>query len=242
MPYEEYFKAATEGLIVVDLKGQIAEANPVAERLFGYSGAELVGQPIDLLLPVELRELHAQHVQDYLRAPRTRPMGRGLSLAGRRKDGTEFPVEIGLTYARGTPRGDLVIASITEITERLALESEARRAETLISLGTLAAGIAHDLNGPLQVIRSLSELVLEVLGRTPNSEVTQDVAAIHRQAQRAGQIVEEFLELTRRNEKAAAPVDINNLVDRASLLLGESMRNAGINIKTSLDRTLRPVM
>ena len=238
MPYEEYFKAACEGLIIVDLSGQIIEANPAAERLFGYSEEELVGQPVESLVPMKLRELHAKRVQDYLKAPRTRALGRGLNLAGRRKDGSQFPVEISLTYARGTPRGDLAIAAVTEITERLALEREARRADTLISLGTVAAGIAHDLSGPLQVIRSLSELVLELPSTTPISEVNRDLAAVQRQAQRAAQIVAEFLELARRNDKIAAPVDINNIVDGALLLVGESMRSAGIKVKSRLDRTL----
>ena len=101
------------------------------------------------------------------------------------KDGSEFPVEISLTYARGTARGDLVVAAVTDISERLALEREARRAETITSLGTLAAGIAHDLNNPLQVIRSRSELLLESPGTTPASEMNEDLDAIHRQAERA---------------------------------------------------------
>src|SRR5208282_1030591 len=99
MPYEDYFQAATEGLIIVDRRGRIAEANPGAERLFGYSEEELIGQPVELLIPEQLRELHNKHVDSYFAAPRTRMMGRGLSLAGRRKDGSEFPVEISLTYA-----------------------------------------------------------------------------------------------------------------------------------------------
>ena len=242
VPYQDYFEAATEGLIIADRNGRIVEANPAAGRLFGYSEAELIGQPIELLLPEQLRELHKKHVEGYSAAPRTRAMGRGLSLAGRRKDGSEFPVEIGLTYARGTRRGDLVVAAIIDISQRLALEEEVRRADTLNSLGTLAAGIAHDLNNPLQVIRSRSELVLDLPATTPISEVREDVLTIHRQAQRGSQIVAAFLELSRRNGLAAALVDVNSVVDRVLLLVRESMRSVGIRIETDLDRYVPPIM
>ena len=242
MPYEEYFRAASEGLIVVDRDGRILEANPQAEQLFGYSKNELVGHPVELLVPVQLHELHHQHVRDYLRAPRTRAMGRGLSLAARRKDGSEFPVEISLTYARETARGDLVVAAVTDISERLALEHEARRAETITSLGTFAAGIAHDLNNPLQVIRARSELLLESPGTTPASEMSEDLDAIHRQAQRASQIVEGFLELSRQREKAIAQVNINELINAALLLVGDQLRKVDIDVQTNLDQNLPPIM
>ena len=238
MPYEDYFQAATEGLIIVDHRGRIAEANPGAERLFGYSEEELIGQPVELLIPKQLRELHHKHVDSYFTTPRTRVMGRGLSLAGRRKDGSEFPVEISLTYARGTRRGDLVVAAVIDISQRLAREQEVRRAETLTSLGTLAAGIAHDLNSPLQVIHSRSELLMEMLSTTEKSEISEDVATIHRQAQRASAIIDGFLELSRQRERAVAPVDINEVVDRALLLIGDQMRKIGISVEASLDRAL----
>ncbi|MGH9830882.1 MAG: PAS domain S-box protein, partial [Blastocatellia bacterium] len=154
MPYEQYFRTATESLIIVDRAGRIVEANLTTEKLFGYDPDELTGRPIEVLLPESLRELHRGHVERYFAEPRTRAMGKGLNLVGRRQDGSEFPVDISLTYAPGTSRGDLVIAAISDITERLALEHEARMAESATSLGTFAAGIAHDLNNPLQVIRS----------------------------------------------------------------------------------------
>jgi PAS domain S-box-containing protein len=241
MPYKEYFEAASEGLIVVDRGGFIVEVNLQVERLFGYSPEELVGQRIEVLLPTSLRERHRRHVEDYFAAPRTRVMGMGLSLAGRRKDGSEFPIEIGLTYARDSDRGELVVAAVTDISQRLALETEARRAETVITLGTFAAGIAHDLNNPLQVIRSRSELVMESPPSTPASELSEDLATIHRQAERASRIIEGFLELSRQREKAVVPLDINELVENTLFLIGEQMRKTGINVKTELDRNLAPV-
>ncbi len=241
MPYKEYFEAASEGLIVVNRGGFIVEVNRQAERLFGYSSEELVGQRVEVLFPTGFHERHRKHVENYFAAPRTRAMGIGLSLVGRRKDGSEFPIEIGLTYAGETSRGDLVVAAVTDISQRLALEREARRAETVISLGTFAAGIAHDLNNPLQVIRSRAELVLESPPSTPASELNEDLATIHRQAERASRIIEGFLELSRQRDKAVALLDINQLVENTLLLIGEQMRKDGINVRTELDRSLAQV-
>ncbi len=242
MPYREYFKSAGESLIVVDRDGRIVEANPKTEQMFGYARDELVGQPIETLLPQRLRELHRKHVGEFFDAPRTRAMGQGMNLVARRKDGGEFPVEVSLTYARGTARGNLVVAAVSDITQRLTLEREARRAETLTSLGALAAGIAHDLNNPLQAIRSISELLLDCPDSTPAAELRDDLAAIQRQAARAGKIVDEFLELSRQRGKGLGPVDLNGLVERALLLAGGQMRQSGIRVDTALERGLPRVM
>jgi PAS domain S-box-containing protein len=242
MPYQEYFKSSSESLIIVDRGGRIVEANPRAGETFGYAQDELVGQPVETLLPQRLRQLHRSHVSRFFAAPRTRAMGQGMNLVARRKDGDEFPVEVSLTYAHGTSRGDLVVAAVIDISQRLALEREARQAETLTSLGALAAGIAHDLNNPLQVIRSLSEFLLDSPDSTPASEMRDDLAAIRRQVERAGKIVDEFLELSRQREKILAPFDLNGLVERALLLVGGQMRKGGIRVETALEENLPEIM
>lgn len=243
MPYEAYFNSASEGLVVVDRDGRIAEPNAAAERMFGYSRDELIGQPVEMLLPERLREQHRAHRDGFMRAPHSRPMGIGLNLAARRKDGSEFPVEVSLTYAPGTRRGDLVVAALIDITERLALEREARRADTLASLGTIAAGIAHDLNNPLSVILARAELLLamppEALTR---EQIGEDLAVIRRQAERAGRIVQQFLELSRQGSKPPAPLNLNELVERVLLLIGEQMRKGGVNVDTNLDWSLPVIL
>jgi len=130
---------------------------------------------------------------------------------------------------------------VGDITERLALEREARRRETMTSLGTIAAGIAHDLNNPLQVIRSRTELLLDS-PETMSAQTKEDLTAIQRQAERAGRIVQEFLELSRQGVKMRSPVDINEVTERALLLIGEQMRGAGISIKTNLAKDLPTVV
>lgn len=243
MPYQAYFNSASECLIVVGRDGRIAEVNEQTERLFGYSRDELVAQPVEVLLPERLREQHRAHREGFFRAPGNRSMGIGLNLAARRKDGSEFPVEVSLTYSKDTRRGDLVVAALIDITERLALEREARRAEALASLGTVAAGIAHDLNNPLTVILSRAELLLA----TPRQALTrpqmdEDLKVIHRQAQRASRIVQEFLELSRHGPKRASALDLNDLVERVLLLIGDQMRKSGIEVEADLDWNLPPVL
>lgn len=240
MPYKKYFEAASEGLIIVSRDGRILEANPKTEELFGYRQAELEGQPVELLLPARLRELHQRDREGYFAAPRSRSMGIGLNLLARRKDGTEFPVEVSLTYASATERGDVVVAAIIDISERLTLERSARTTETVASLGTFAAGIAHDLNNPLQIVLSRGEMLLS--GPDLEPEVREDLSVLHRHAQRAARIVEEFLQLSKQRMKTVKLVDLNILVERALLLTREQLRKDGVQIDLRLDRNLPPVM
>lgn len=243
MPYRAYFESANESLIVVDRIGRIVEANSQTERLFGYSRNELAGQPIEILLPERLRNQHRMHRDGFLLAPRSRPMGAGLNLIGRRKDGSEFPVEVSLTHARDAQGPGLVVAAVVDISERLALEQEARRTDTLSSLGTISAGIAHDLKNPLTVILSQVELLRATrLESMTGEQLEQDLTVIRRQAERAVRIVREFLELSHHGPQVSAIVDINELVGRALLLFGEHVRKGGIQVDTELDRTLPPVL
>jgi PAS domain S-box-containing protein len=239
MAYEAYFRAASDGLIIVDGRGLIVEANPRALQLFAYSAEDLVGRDIEVLIPERLREQHRQHREGYLAAPHSRPMGVGINLIGRRKDGTEFPIEVSLTHAPGTERGDVTVAAVTDITERMTLEREARRAETLSSLSAAAAGIAHDLNNPLSVILSRIELLTATAGETFSATtIAGDLEVIHRQASRASQIVSGFLELSSHSSKLGAPVNLNDVVDKALLLMRDEMRKGGIKINPLLDAEL----
>lgn len=109
--------SAPDALIVIDSQGSIILANVQAERLFGYPGGKLVGRPIELLIPERLQAAHRAHRADYSNSPRTRPMGLGLCLNGRRQDGSEFPAEISLAPVE-TEQGMLVTATVRDVTDR----------------------------------------------------------------------------------------------------------------------------
>jgi len=131
LPFRELIDAAPDGVIVCDQQGRIVLVNAEAERMFGYARDELLGQSIDALVPDAARGKHGQHIASYTGAPRLRPMGIGMELAGRRKDGVEVPVEVSLSPIR-TSRGLLVTAGIRDVSERRKLEGENRRANAYL--------------------------------------------------------------------------------------------------------------
>ncbi len=119
-------ESAPDGMIVVDREGRIEIVNSQIERLFGYRREELIGQPIEVLVPDRFRGAHAQHRTGYFESPRARPMGGSSgSLTGKKKDGTEFPIEISLSPME-TPEGVLVTAAVRDMTERRKVEAKFR--------------------------------------------------------------------------------------------------------------------
>ncbi len=124
--FAELFDAAPDAIVVVDERGVIASANKRTEDIFGWSRAELIGQPIERLVPERLHVGHRVERTRYITSPTTRPMGSGKELLARRRDGTEFPVEISLSPLK-TDGGLLVSSIIRDVSERHRLEAEARR-------------------------------------------------------------------------------------------------------------------
>jgi two-component system, NarL family, sensor histidine kinase DevS len=137
--------AAPDGIAVVDDTGAIVFVNPMVEQLFGYPRDELAGMSVDQLVPERARGLHAGRRAEYAAHPRTRAMGTGLDLRGRRRSGDEFPLEISLSPLRVGERL-LVIAVIRDITERRAADEELQRAREVLALVDDRERIARDLH------------------------------------------------------------------------------------------------
>lgn len=124
--YKKLFTCSPDAIIVVDPQGRILEVNPQCEFLFGYASRELLGNPVEILMPERLRSAHTAHRLSYGRGPRMRSMGTRLDLYAKRKDGSEFPVDIMLSPV-GVGEDQLVLAIVRDITEQKRLEEEMRK-------------------------------------------------------------------------------------------------------------------
>jgi PAS domain S-box-containing protein len=131
--FRDLLETAPDPIVIVNKSGRIQLVNAQTEKLFGYSRAELIGAPIEVLVPERLQGQHSSHREAYTQAPQPRSMGVGLELHGRRKDGTEFPVEISLSPLE-TAEGTLISGSIRDVTRRKWLEQEALEHQTRFRL------------------------------------------------------------------------------------------------------------
>ena len=217
------------------IDGRIVLANARADAMFGYERGTLVDQRLEVLVPDRARHLHGQHQIDYFAQPRTRPMGVGLNLTGRRSDGTEFPVEVSLSIVPDDEDG-LAMAFVTDISGRIEQDRQMRHVEKLAALGSMAAGIAHELNNPVGIILSRLEVMLlegEEQHLAPESLV--DLQVLHRHAQRLGHIAQSLLSFGRQRQLDHDAVDLAEIVEDALLFAGKRLSREGIHVLTTLD-------
>ncbi|MGP8032963.1 MAG: ATP-binding protein [Steroidobacteraceae bacterium] len=167
--------AAPDALIIIDKGGITRFANRQASALFGYGNDELVGHSMERLLPERFRGRHATFHDAYFDAPRFRPMGAGLALFARRRDGTEFPVEISLSLIDGSDR-PLVAAAIRDVSERKHAEAELNEARQSADRANQAksrflATASHDLRQPLQALALLNGALRRMVTSPDSAEV-----------------------------------------------------------------------
>jgi two-component system, cell cycle sensor histidine kinase and response regulator CckA len=216
-------EASPNAIVGVDASGLITYLNEHAALTFGYAREELIREPIERLLPEEAAARHVVQRDRLLARPVGRPHGIGLDLAGRRKDGSQFPVEISLTPV-DLPDGPQVFATIVDITARKAAEQQLLEARKLESIGRLAGGIAHDFNNVLFAIKGYAELLTEDLSPERRDQLDADearksVEAIGDAATRAATLTAQLLSFSRRQMIRPEVVDLNEAISGVEPLL-----------------------
>jgi PAS domain S-box-containing protein len=149
--YRQLTEATLDALVVADERGVITLFNAAAQRTFGYSEPEVLGQPLTLLMPAEYHEAHQRGLRRYLETKEARVVGRTIELRGRRKDGEIFPLELSLSAVE-LPEGICFLGAIRDLTERQRLQARVVQVEKLASLGLMSAGVAHEINNPLAYV------------------------------------------------------------------------------------------
>jgi PAS domain S-box-containing protein len=217
-------------MIVINAGGIIVLVNREIERLFGFDRAELIGEPIERLVPQRFRDGHLAFRSDFFGAPQARRMGTGRDLFGLRKDGTEIPVEIGLTPIR-TLDGMLVLSSVVDITERRELENRLRQSQKMEAIGALAGGIAHDFNNLLRAIIGYAELVGAALTQP---QALADLSQVRHAAERGQLLVQRIMAFSRQHELRRTPMSLDRPIRDAVALLRASLPRT-IDLRTHFD-------
>jgi len=233
-----------EAMIVIDEMGRIMSFSAAAERMFGYSEAELLGENVSALMPSPDRERHDGYLQRYIRTGERRIVGIGRVTTARRRDGSTFPI---ILHVGETRIGDARVFTgfIQDLTERQeterrlhSLQSELAHVSRVTDMGTLATSIAHELNQPLTAIANYVETARDLL-ETPDPEtiaiVREALEDCAQQSIRAGQIVRRLRDFMSRGETERRVESLSRLISEASALALVGAKEEGIEVDLALE-------
>lgn len=225
-------------VIVTDERGCVVEFNPAAETTFGRKRADVIGEPIgDLIVPHHLRAAHTNGMERYKRTGTPHVLGRRVELEAMHADGTIFPIELTVTEVK-LPDRRLFTAHLRDLSEarRAATEIQRQRdrihqMEKLSAMGSLLAGVAHELNNPLAIVMAQASLLQE---RANTEDLKRRAERIYAAAERSGRIVKSFLAMARQKPPVREALQVADLVRDALEMTAYGMRSAGIEVVTTL--------
>jgi two-component system, cell cycle sensor histidine kinase and response regulator CckA len=239
----QVLEGASEAVLEADADGKILLVNRAAEKMFGYSRHELLELSVEQLVPPDLRARHAQDRADYVRNPQVRPMGLGRELTAQKKNGSCFPVDVGLSpyWVDGTFR---VIVLVHDVTRRKEIEEafrqseeKLRQAEKLEALARMAGGTAHEFNNLLTMIMGYAALMLSSIDS--RKTLIDYIEKISRSSKRAAELTRQLLAFSRRQMLAPQTLDMNLVLSEARQILPSLI---GPNIETSFEPAAEPAL
>lgn len=240
--FRELLESAPDAMVIVNAKGEIVLVNSQTERLFGYDRGQLLGQPVEILVPVRYRERHPRHRSGFFGQPRVRAMGADLQLHGLHASGTEFPVEISLSPLE-TEEGLFVSSAIRDVTERKRFEQALR--DKNIELENAArvkdrflASMSHELRTPLNAIIGFTGTLLMKLPGPLNAAQEHQLTTIQSSAKHLHSLINDLLDLARieagKVELLLEPVNCRELLEEIDAVLGPTAQAKGITFELTL--------